>query len=73
VTVVALAPPRSALFRAALDLLNEQPDPVARLMLLADTFPRAELAEIQRTLKEAALHLHVYTETTAQAREALRA
>lgn len=52
--------PRGALFQAALALLDSEPDPLARLMLLRDAFPKASLEDIQRTLRETACLFHVY-------------
>lgn len=54
-TVVTITPPRSPLFTAALQLLAGEADPLARLCLLRDAFPRASLEDITRTLRETAV------------------
>jgi hypothetical protein len=47
-----------SLHAAALQLLREEPDPLARLCLLRDALPAHTLEELQQALREAAvLHL----------------
>ena len=54
-SVTTLAPPRSPLFTAALQLLAEEPEALARLVLLRDAFPRATIREIADVLRETAI------------------
>jgi len=56
--MTAKLPPRGTLFQAALGLLAGEADPLARLMMLRDAFPAAQLTDIQRTLRETACMFH---------------
>lgn len=48
-----------AIFAAALQLLDSEPDILARIMLLRDAYPQASLREIIHTLRDVALLFHL--------------
>ncbi len=53
--VVAIQPPRSPLFRAALELLKHGHDRTAIMLSLRDAYPHSSMADLDRTLRECAV------------------
>jgi hypothetical protein len=56
--IAVIDPPRSPLFAAAIQVLQQEPDHLARLVTLRDAFPQASLQDIQRVLRETACLFH---------------
>jgi hypothetical protein len=54
-SVTAIQPARSPLFRAALELMRAEHDRTAILLTLRDAYPRTTVAELDRTLRECAV------------------